>query len=121
MSLHALVIRHREANWESLKPERRESILSRYYEWMDSLESDGVYRGSHALRDGGRILQSDAGEVTDGPFVETKEIVGGFVLIEAADFDDATRIARGCPALEIGDAVEVRQVSQHERPRKEGR
>ena len=116
MPHYAVVIHHRDANWEELPEARRAQILKRYFEWTDQLETNGVHRGAHSLRDSGRVLKIEGGEVIDGPFTETKEIVGGLVLVEAPDIDEATKLARGCPALEFGDWVEVRQVSTHERP-----
>lgn len=116
MPNYAVVIHHREANWEELSAERRAQILKRYFEWTDQLAADGVHRGAHALRDGGRTLRREGDQVIDGPFTETKEVVGGFVLIEAVDFDEAVERARGCPALELGDSVQVREVSSHQRP-----
>lgn len=50
--------------------------------------------------------------ITDGPFTETKDVVGGYSLIEAGDFDEAVRIASGCPVVEHGGSVEVRPVMQ---------
>jgi len=52
--------------------------------------------------------------VTDGPFAETKEVLGGFSIIEAKDIDEAARIAEGCPILEGEGSVEVRPVMPFE-------
>ena len=64
----------------------------------------------------GRIIQIVDGEIVDGPFTETKEVVGGFVIIEAKGWDEARKIARGCPALEVGDWIELREVSAFGHP-----
>lgn len=116
MTRYAIVIRHRRPDWDDQPRERQADILRRYFAWMDDLEARGVLHGSEPLRDGGRVIEIVDGEVVDGPFTETKEVVGGFVLIEAPDWDAATAIARACPALWAGDWVEVREVSQHDRP-----
>jgi hypothetical protein len=50
--------------------------------------------------------------VTDGPFSETKELVGGYILISAESLSEAVQIAKGCPGIEMGDIVEVRPVEQ---------
>ena len=116
MPLYALVIRHTNARWDDRPQAERDRIIRRYYEWSDGLEREGVKRGARSLADGGRIVKVKDDLVTDGPFTETKEIVGGFVLIETDGWDDAVRHARGCPALEIGDSVEVREVTFYQRP-----
>ena len=115
MSRFAIVIRHRKADWAAKPDEEQRRILARYFEWMDDLSGRGVALDSHPLRDGGRIMR-----VVDGPFTETKEIVGGFVLIEAAGWQEAREVARTCPALEVGDWIEVREVSVFGDPRGAG-
>jgi hypothetical protein len=114
MTRYAVVIRHREADWEDKSAERRADILRRYLAWMDDLETRGIAVGSEPLRDGGRVIEVVDVEVVDGPFTETKEVVGGFVLIEAPEWEAATAIARARTALWAGDRVEVREVSQHD-------
>ena len=48
--------------------------------------------------------------VLDGPFSETKEIIGGYFAIQAEDYDEAVRLAEGCPHLDYGGLIELRQV-----------
>lgn len=81
-----------------------------------ALSDDAQYVGGAQLQpadtatsvrvDGGRTL------MTDGPFADTKEILGGFVLIEAANLDEAIELAARIPAARLGGAVEVRPVVQ---------
>jgi hypothetical protein len=59
-------------------------------------------------RTDGRVVRK--GEITDGPYAETKDIVIGFSIIEAKDFDEAVRLANSCPLVEAGCLVEVRPV-----------
>jgi hypothetical protein len=55
----------------------------------------------------GKVLKA-GGVITDGPFVEIKEKLGGFIVVKADTLEDATTLAHGCPALEIGGSVEIR-------------
>ena len=118
MTRYAIVIRHREADWETKSGDEQQRILRRYFEWLDDLTKRGAAVDSQPLRDGGRVMQVVDGEIVDGPFTETKEVVGGFVLIEADGWDEARAIARTCPALEVGDWIELREVSAFPDPRR---
>jgi len=59
---------------------------------------------------GGRTVLADK-STTDGPFAESKEMVGGYSIIEAADLDAATKLAQGCPIFEDGGCVEIRELA----------
>ena len=62
--------------------------------------------------DAGKVVGGKKGAVIDGPYSETKDVIGGYSVIEARDLDDAASIAAGCPIIEAGGLVEVRPVRQ---------
>lgn len=89
----------------------RTAIAKKWNDWVDGLAAQGKLLHGHPLGLGGRTVSGPMGErVTDGPYAEAKEVVGGYVLITAADLDEATGIARQCPGLPQGLTVEVRPV-----------
>lgn len=93
-------------------PEQMQSVIERYGAWSSGLAERGKLAGGEKLRDeGGRHLRSNGSGITvaDGPYSETKEIVSGFFMVEAADYDEATGIAKTCPHLEHG-WIEVREI-----------
>jgi hypothetical protein len=94
-------------------PEQYQGIIQRYFAWSEQLRSEGRFLGGDALENGGRVVRRDGDQVVDGPFAETKETVGGYYLITAAGLDEAAKIAKGCPILDSGGLVEVRQVSEY--------
>ncbi len=87
-------------------------MLQRYMAWIQGLRDSGRYVGSYKLHDQtGRRLTIRGGEVIDGPFIESKDAVGGIFIIEAASLDEATEIARSCPNLDLQNGyMEVRVV-----------
>ena len=96
-----------------ITPEIIQGIIQKYSDWADSLQKSGHLVGLNKLRDdpGKNIVGTGADRVvTDGPYAETKELIGGYWIISAADYDEAVKLASGCPSLEFGSRVEVREV-----------
>lgn len=93
-------------------------MLSRYGSWLRSLRESGRYVDCFKLRDQtGARLTIRGGEVVDGPFMETKEAVGGVFVIQAASLQEAMETARGCPIFDLQNGwVEVRVLEEVGRP-----
>ncbi len=95
-----------------LSPEDIQAIIQRYIDWRTKASANGRQIEGHKLRDGeGRLLQGKVGApmITDGPYAEAKEIIGGVFLIAARDYNEAVKIASDCPHLEFG-TIEIREV-----------
>lgn len=95
-----------------ISPEQMQQIIARYIAWREEVAAKGHMVGGQKLRDGeGRLLRAANGKlsVTDGPFAEAKEVVGGFFHIQAESYEQAVEIASTCPHLDFG-AIEVREV-----------
>jgi len=91
-------------------PEQSQAQFARWYTWVEDLKKKGTYFEGRPLLPGGKNIKGKKPVVTDGPFAESKEIVGGYFIIKADSMDDAVSIAKDCPDLEIGGQVEVREV-----------
>jgi hypothetical protein len=89
-------------------------MFDRYMAWIGGLRQSGQLQSALKLQDQtGRRLTVRGGEVLDGPFIESKEAVGGVFLIEAESVDAATEIARACPMLDLQNGyMEVRVVDE---------
>jgi hypothetical protein len=113
MAQYTLMLRgESDSAFAKLSPAEMQAIVARYHTWAEGLGAAGKLAGSHKLYDGqGRVMRRNAGKVvvTDGPFTEGKEVIGGLFVIEAASYDEAIAIADGCPHLDFG-SIEVRAV-----------
>jgi hypothetical protein len=89
-----------------LSPEEVQAALGRYRAWS---QKAGRVGGEKLKDHGGKVMKGKA--VTDGPYVESKEMIGGFMIIEARDYDDAVRLCRDHPHLDFG-SIEIREVDQ---------
>ena len=90
----------------------QETIL-KYGAWARKLKEEGRLLDAEPLDHTGRVLDSAGGVVTDGPFMETKEMIGGYYVYNAADIDEAVTIGRECPALTYGGSVEIRPIADY--------
>jgi hypothetical protein len=94
-------------------PEEMQQIFGKWMAWMKSLKAKGQYVGGDRLDDAGKVLRSSNGaSVTDGPFVEAKEMVGGYIIVAADSIAQAVEIAKGCPGFDHGTIVEVRPIEK---------
>lgn len=96
-----------------LSPAQRADLTQQWNDWYDGLAAQGKVQHGRPLALEGRVVSGPAGEwVTDGPYAETKEVVGGYFFLTVADIDEATAIAKKCPGLPLGLTVEVRPVAE---------
>jgi len=77
---------------------------------MESLGKDGKFVGGLPLATDGVVINGSQKSVTDGPFTEGKEIVGGYLIIKAGDRDEAVNLSKDCPVLEHEGSVEIREL-----------
>jgi hypothetical protein len=116
---YLLLIYGAESRWDKVESGERARILHDYHEYSKNVAASGNLRGANELditskaktvrvRDGKRL-------VTDGPFAETKEQLGGYYLVEARDEEEAIALAARIPSARWG-SVEVRPIIPHEMP-----
>ena len=87
--------------------------MQKWMVWMGGLAEQGALVSAQPLDTNGRQITGNKKVITDGPFMEGKEIVGGYLMCKAASYDNAVEIAKGCPILEFEDGkVEVRQIQE---------
>ncbi len=107
----AFMLIFRGAGARSDSPEQMQQHMQKWLTWFEGLKKSGVYHGQGApLEPGGKVIRGARKAVTDGPYAEAKDLVGGYAIVEARDLDAAVEVARGCPTYERDGVVEVRPV-----------
>lgn len=91
-------------------PDEMQRNMQKWADWVEVLAKEGRTQGGHPLEFGGRVVSGKNKPVTDGPYAEAKDVVGGYLLVTARDIGHACELARGCPIFEDGGTVEVRGV-----------
>jgi hypothetical protein len=92
-------------------PADGEKQMQRWVNWLRELtESGHVKDQGQPLEPEGKVVRGKDRSVTDGPYPESKDVVGGYTLIEAKDLEQAAQLAGGCPIFEFGGLVEVRPI-----------
>ena len=92
-------------------PEEAHQTMQKWAAWLKELADKGHIKDRGQPLDGrGKLVKGKQKVVTDGPFAEAKDIIGGYTLIEARDLEQAVELSKGCPIFERDGAVEVRPV-----------
>lgn len=99
-----------EDAFQNLSPEDLQAEIQKWQTWIGGIAAQGKLIGSDALYPSGKVVNGSNHLITDGPFVESKEIVGGYLLMQAASLEEAVEAAKGCPVFETEGRVEVRQL-----------
>jgi hypothetical protein len=106
-----LILLHESNNIPEMSPAEIQGVISRYKAWGQRLRDSGSYLGSNKLEDTGRVLRGNGGKVsvTDGPFTETKDVLGGYFLVQAESYEQVAGLCQDSPHLDFG-AVEIRRI-----------
>jgi len=113
MAKYMLLLHDDVTQYAKLSPEDMQQVVEKFVAWGRRLRERGIVKGGDKLTDEpGRVMRRTNGQVrvTDGPYSESKELLGGYYMIEAETYDQAVEYARDCPALDYGGTIEVRQI-----------
>ena len=112
MPTYLLFLHEDPSVFARVSPEEMQAIIQKYYGWKQRMLNAGVLTGGQKLQHGtGRVLRRVGAQasVTDGPYTESKEVIGGFFQIRAESYEQAVQAASDCPHLEYG-TIEIREV-----------
>lgn len=102
----------RSTDWyKGLSPEQMQQVADNWMAWFNHLKDQGKCAGGNPLEREGKIVSGKNRMVSDGPFAESKETIGGYFLLTVDSMDEAVAIAQLCPGLPHGIRVEVRPIA----------
>ncbi len=91
-------------------PEQIQAMMKPWQDWIGSIAAQNkLVSSGNRLTSEGRVIKSD-GVITNGPYVEMKEAVGGYIIVRAASLDEAAELSKDCPILNMKGTVEVRTI-----------
>ena len=99
-----------ESTYQEMSPEAMQAELDKWNNWIGGIAAQGKLVGAEALEQGGKVVSGSKHVTTDGPFVESKELVSGYLILEAGSIEEAIELSKGCPIYEIEGRVEVRPI-----------
>jgi hypothetical protein len=92
-------------------PAEMQASMQKWLGWIGGIGRSGQLKGGQPLDNGGKVIAGKKRVVTDGPYAEAKDIVGGYLVVTAKDLAEAYEIAKGCPGPDEGGSVEVRALA----------
>lgn len=108
MKEFVLLFRQADTTNSQSTPDEYQTIMKKWEDWIGGIAAQGKLGGMCSrLSAEGKVLKL-GGVITDGPFVEIREALGGFIVVKAENLDEATTLAHGCPAVDCNGSVEIR-------------
>ncbi|MEM9143323.1 MAG: YciI family protein [Bacteroidota bacterium] len=110
MSNFLYLFRGGDARRLEQSPEEMQEHMQKWGAWMGGLKEKGQLVDGLPLSSGGNVVHKSGEVITDGPFAEGAEVVGGYLIVSATDQEEAVEISKGCPIFEHEGNVEVREI-----------
>ncbi len=97
----------------SASPDQMQRTMEKWVAWFKDLGAKGHLKDpGHPLEHTGQVVKGKKKIVNDGPYAEAKDVVGGYIVVEAKDLAQAVELSKGCPILDVGGSVEVRPIEK---------
>lgn len=112
MEEYILILRHQDGT-KIASPEQMQIWMKQTMDWIGGIAAQNKYNGGNGLAFDGAKVVGHKGIVTNGPFGDIKETIGGYMIVKADSIDEAVEFAKGCPVLQgDGNTVEVRKIAK---------
>jgi len=105
-----MLFRHEPADYQP-SPEDIQESIKHWENWIGGIAAQGKFGSTNQLGYEGKTIKP-GNVITDGPYAEVKEIIGGYIIVKAESLEEAVEMAKGCPILQIGGHVEVRNIME---------
>jgi hypothetical protein len=112
MNKYMLILFDQVGAYKDMSPEDYQKEFEAHGRWIEELGDH--YDSGEPLEEPAMSVKGKDKIVTDGPYVESKELIGGFYIIKANSLEEATELSKGCPVLELGGGIEVREIMKME-------
>lgn len=99
---------------KNYSPEEMQQLIQEHMGWIEKLSENGSFLGGDGLVPEGKLISGKEALVKDGPYIESKEIIGGYYLLQANSLAEATEIAKECPCHHWGGVTEIRPIMDYE-------
>jgi hypothetical protein len=99
-------------DFKTASPEQLQNSMQKWKTWMDKLGAESRLLGGERLTQTGAVLSGQQKQLSDGPYAEGKEVVAGYLIINANDLEEAIEISRGCPIYEFNGSTEIQEISK---------
>ena len=116
MEKYMYIFRGGDNGLDTASPQQMQANMQKWNEWMKTLAEKGNLAGGEPLEKEGRQVNGKQKLVTDGPFMEAKEAVGGYLIVKANSLDEATALSKGCPIFENDGKLEIRKIVTMDMP-----
>jgi hypothetical protein len=111
MAKFMYLFRSQNAGWKPSSPEEMQQLMKAWMGWIEELKKDGhLVSTGERLNGGGTVVRGKAKTVTDGPYAEAKDTIGGYMVVEAQDLAQAVKLSHGSPIFESEGSVEIRPI-----------
>ncbi len=113
MSKYLMLFRNSIASEETFQentPEEMQAELAKWGQWIGGIAAQGKLIATDALQHSGKVVAQRGAVITDGPYVESKELISGYILLEADNEAEALEFAKTCPIMDHEGTVEVREL-----------
>ncbi|MBK8503234.1 MAG: hypothetical protein IPL46_14050 [Saprospiraceae bacterium] len=111
MSNFMFLFRGGDSRRESQSPEDMQAHMQKWYTWMGGLKEKGQLIDGLPLGKEGKVVAKGGDVITNGPFAEGAEIIGGYLIVTADSLDQAVEISKGCPIYEHSGTTEIREIT----------
>lgn len=111
MTKYLYLFRGGDKHMSEMSPEEQQKHMGEWTNWMQGLAEKGQLIDGLPLHGAGKQVSGGGSVITDGPFAEGAEVVGGYLMVKAETLEEATEMSKGCPILQADDGhIEVREI-----------